>query len=165
LPSGKTVQGGTQAQSIAYSLDDGFTFRTYDKANPVIPLPPPQYADQYENHRDPFIFWYAPGKQWVAVTSLAALHKLLIWTSPNLKDWMNVSEFGPVNAVGGVWECPSIFPLTLNGATKWIAMIGLNPGGPPEVLGSGMYTWDCNSQKRSVKFLHIATLACYVVLH
>lgn len=45
-----------------------------------------------------------------------------------------------MNAVGGVWECPAIFPLALDGneaETKWVAQIGLNPGGPPGVVGSG----------------------------
>lgn len=45
-----------------------------------------------------------------------------------------------MNAVGGVWECPSIFPLALDGneaETKWVVQIGLNPGGPPGVVGSG----------------------------
>lgn len=45
-----------------------------------------------------------------------------------------------MNAVGGVWECPSFFPLALDGneaQTKWVVQIGLNPGGPPGVVGSG----------------------------
>ena len=65
---------------------------------------------------------------------------MLIYTSPNLKDWTFASEFGPMNAVGGVWECPGIFPLALDGnaeQTKWVVQIGLNPGGPPGVVGSG----------------------------
>ncbi|KAH8197447.1 hypothetical protein TruAng_008378 [Truncatella angustata] len=140
LTSGKSVEGGTQAQSIAYSLDEGMKWTTYDLANPVIPLPPTPYEDQYENIRDPFVFWYHPGQKWVLVMSLAALHKLLIYTSSNLKDWTHISEFGPINAVGGVWECPSIFPLPLDGDEtniKWVAQIGLNPGGPPGTTGSG----------------------------
>ncbi|KAK4893445.1 hypothetical protein LTR27_008127 [Elasticomyces elasticus] len=137
LPSGKTVKAGTQAQSIAYSLDDGYTWQTSDECNPVIALPPAQYADEYKNHRDPFVFWYAPDRKWVAVTVLAWLHKMLIWTSPNLKEWTFASEFGPVNATGGEWECPSMFPLPLNDVEKWVAIIGLNPGGPSGVLGSG----------------------------
>ncbi|KAI0142991.1 exoinulinase [Xylariaceae sp. FL1272] len=140
LPSGKSVEGGTQAQSIAYSLDEGMTWTTYDTGNPVIPIPPTPYEDQFKDFRDPFIFWYEPGEHWVAVTSLAALHKLLIWNSANLKEWTLVSEFGPSHAVGGVWECPSIFPLALDGDEaniKWVAQIGLNPGGPPGTTGSG----------------------------
>ena len=140
LPSGKTVQANQQSQSIAYSLDEGQTWTTYDTANPVINNPPPKYADQFLNFRDPFVFWHAESGKWVVVLSLAALHKLVIYTSPDLKHWTHVSEFGPVNAADGVWECPSIFPLPLDGNTnntKWVAQIGLNPGGPPGTVGSG----------------------------
>ncbi|KAK4143406.1 glycosyl hydrolase [Dichotomopilus funicola] len=140
LPSGKSVNGGQQAQSIAYSLDDGTTWTTYDAANPVILNPPAPYADQWRDFRDPFVFWHEPTQKWVSVISLAQLHKLLFYTSPNLKDWTLASEFGPMNAVGGVWECPGIFSLALDGdaaQTKWVVQIGLNPGGPPGVVGSG----------------------------
>ncbi|KAL2837490.1 glycosyl hydrolase family protein [Aspergillus pseudoustus] len=140
LPSGKSVNGGQQAQSIAYSLDEGMTWTTYDAANPVVLNPPAPYADQWRDFRDPFVFWHEPTERWVSVISLAQLHKLLIYTSPNLREWTYTSEFGPMNAVGGVWECPSMFPLALNGneaETKWVLQIGLNPGGPPGVIGSG----------------------------
>ncbi|KAI1154132.1 exoinulinase [Nemania diffusa] len=140
LPSGKSVTGAQQAQSIAYSLDDGYTWTTYDAANPVIPTPPTPYEDQWRDFRDPFVFWHDATKKWISVISVAQLHKLLIYTSSNLKEWTLASEFGPVNAVGGVWECPSIVPLPLDGDEtniKWVAQIGLNPGGPPGVTGSG----------------------------
>ncbi|RYP04633.1 hypothetical protein DL764_004324 [Monosporascus ibericus] len=139
LPSGKSVLANQQSQSIAYSLDEGITWTTYDAANPVILNPPAKYADQILEFRDPGVFWHNPSGKWVAVVSLAKLHKLLIYTSANLKEWDQVSEFGPANAVGGVWECPSLFPLPLDGDgdLKWIAQIGLNPGGPPGTPGSG----------------------------
>jgi len=134
------VNGGQQAQSIAYSLDEGTTWTTYDAANPVIPIPPAPYADQWRDFRDPFVFWHQPTQKWVSLIALAQLHKLLVYTSPNLKDWTYTSEFGPMNAVGGVWECPGLFPLALDGNeanTKWVLQVGLNPGGPPGVVGSG----------------------------
>lgn len=140
MPSGKTVQTNQQAQSIAYSLDDGMTWTAYDAANPVISDPPAPYSDQFLNFRDPNIFWHKPTKNWIAVLSLAELHKLLIYKSKDLKNWTLASEFGPVNAVGGVWECPNLFPLSVDGDNdnvKWVAMIGLNPGGPPGTIGSG----------------------------
>ena len=139
LPSGKSVEANQQAQSVAYSLDGGMTWTTHDSANPVILSPPEQYADQILEFRDPAVFWHEVSHRWVSVLSLAKLHKLLIYTSTNLKDWKHVSEFGPVNAVDGVWECPSIFPLPLDkgGDLKWVAQIGLNPGGPPGTPGSG----------------------------
>ncbi|SPO01682.1 related to exoinulinase InuD [Cephalotrichum gorgonifer] len=139
LPSGKSVQANQQSQSIAYSLDEGITWTTFDAGNPVIHEPPAEYADQVLEFRDPAVFWHGPSGKWVAVVSLTKVHKLLIYTSDNLRDWDQVSEFGPVNAVGGLWECPSLFPLPLDGdeGEKWVAQIGLNPGGPPGTPGSG----------------------------
>ncbi|CAI7650348.1 unnamed protein product [Penicillium viridicatum] len=139
LPSGKHVRTNQQAQSIAYSLDKGMTWTTYDAANPVILDPPAPYQDQFPEFRDPSVFWHEDTERWVAVISLAKLHKVLIYTSHDLKKWDLASEFGPANAVGGVWECPSIFPLSLDGgeSQKWILMLGLNPGGPPGTVGSG----------------------------
>ncbi|PYI11236.1 exoinulinase [Aspergillus sclerotiicarbonarius CBS 121057] len=139
LASGQTVQEDQQSQSIAYSLDDGLTWTTYDAANPVIPNPPAPYQAQYQNFRDPFVFWHDESEKWVVVTSLADLHKLVIYTSDNLKNWTLASEFGPYNAQGGVWECPGLFKLPLDGgkATKWVITGGLNPGGPPGTVGSG----------------------------
>ncbi|KAJ9659600.1 hypothetical protein H2198_003013 [Neophaeococcomyces mojaviensis] len=131
LPNNQTVRGGTQAQSIAYSTDDGLTWTEY-AGNPVLPLPPSPYEDQWRDFRDPFIFWHEQGHHWVMVVSLPQLHKLLIYTSKNLTQWEHVSEFGPANAVGGVWECPNLFPLPLDGKKsniKWVLMMGINPGG------------------------------------
>ncbi|KAI9043126.1 glycoside hydrolase family 32 protein [Aspergillus affinis] len=138
LPSGKHVRANQQSQSIAYSLDKGMTWVPYDAGNPVILNPPAPYQDQFLEFRDPSVFWHKDTQQWVAVISLAKLHKVLIYTSHNLKEWDLASEFGPANAVGGVWECPSIFPLPLDGGPeKWVLMLGLNPGGPPGTIGSG----------------------------
>jgi len=140
LPSGKTISKDQQSQSIAYSLDDGLTWTTYDSQNPVIQLPPAQYlsADTKNNFRDPAVFWHDGRQHWVMVLALPNVHKLLIYTSKDLKSWTQVSDFGPANAVSGQWECPGIFPLPVDGDkknVKWVAQIGLNPGGPN--IGSG----------------------------
>jgi len=106
----------------------------------VILEPPATYIDQHQEFRDPNVFWHEPTGKWVLVLSLAKAHKLLIYTSDDLKNWSVVSEFGPYNAVGGVWECPSFFPLPVDGDesnVKWVVIIGLNPGGPPGTVGSG----------------------------
>jgi sucrose-6-phosphate hydrolase SacC (GH32 family) len=140
LPSGKEVKTNQQAQSIAYSLDEGQTWTTYDIANPVISDPPTNYADQCLEFRDPFVFWHEETSKWVVILALAVLRKLVIYTSPDLKEWTYQSEFGPVNAVGGVWECPAMFTLKVDGDAdnvKWVVQIGLNPGGPPGTVGSG----------------------------
>ncbi|KAL3477941.1 glycosyl hydrolase family protein [Aspergillus californicus] len=140
LPSGKRVQKNQQSQSIAYSLDEGMTWTTHDAVNPVILEPPAAYSDQLFNFRDPYVFWHDPTKKWIAVLSLPVLHKLLIYTSRDLTDWALANEFGPVNAVGGAWECPNLFPLPVDGNdanVKWVVVVGLNPGGPPGTIGSG----------------------------
>ncbi|KAL2826961.1 glycosyl hydrolase [Aspergillus cavernicola] len=140
LPSGKHVRENQQSQGIAYSQDQGTTWTTYDEANPVILEPPAPYQDQYMEFRDPFVFWHEATDKWVLVLALSKAHKLLIYTSNDLKSWSFTSEFGPYNAVGGVWECPSFFPLPVDGDEsnlKWVANIGLNPGGPPGTVGSG----------------------------
>nr|WP_311768348.1 GH32 C-terminal domain-containing protein [Serratia fonticola] len=137
LANGKTIEEGTQAQSIAYSLDKGRTWRLYAN-NPVLPLPPAGYEEQFREFRDPKMFWYEPEKKWVMVAVLATEHKAVLYSSKNLLEWQFMSEFGPANATAGVWECPDLFELPVDGDpanTKWVMIINLNPGGP--VGGSG----------------------------
>jgi fructan beta-fructosidase len=59
-------------------------------------------------------------------------HKVLLYKSTNLKDWTALSEFGPANATGGLWECPDLFPLAVDGDpnnVKWVMVVNINPGG------------------------------------
>ncbi|RAL14360.1 glycoside hydrolase family 32 protein [Aspergillus homomorphus CBS 101889] len=141
LPSGQNVQANQQAQSIAYSLDNGTTWTPWDAGNPVIPTPPAPYSTQdTQEFRDPFVFFHEPTNKWIAAVSLATQHKIAIYTSDNLKTWTQTSTFGPFNAVAGVWECPNLFPLQLDddpAQIKWVAQISVNPGGPPGTVGSG----------------------------
>jgi fructan beta-fructosidase len=111
-----------QNQSIAYSLDNGITWTKYS-GNPVLKNP------GIRDFRDPKVMWYAPGKKWVM--TLATLDHITFFTSPDLKQWTKESEFGKgTGAHGGVWECPDLFPLQLDGKTYWILIGNLNPGGP-----------------------------------
>ncbi|KRE71221.1 GH32 C-terminal domain-containing protein [Arthrobacter sp. Soil762] len=118
---------GLQAQSLAYSLDDGQTWTKYD-ANPVL-------NRNSANFRDPKVFWYSTpdgGGYWVMSAVEAADHKVLLYKSGNLKDWTLLSEFGPANATGGLWECPDLFPLAVDGDPaniKWVMVVNINPGG------------------------------------
>ena len=132
LDNGKTIAAGTQAQSIAYSLDKGRTWTQYED-NPVIPLPPAGYESQFKEFRDPKIFWYAPENKWIMVAVIATQHKAVFYSSTDLRNWNFMSEFGPENAVGGVWECPDLFELPVDGDSnnkKWVMVININPGGP-----------------------------------
>lgn len=117
---------GLQAQSLAYSLDDGQTWTKYS-ADPVL-------NRNSANFRDPKVFWYstAEGGYWVMAAVEALDHKVLLYKSINLKDWTALSEFGPANATGGLWECPDLFPLAVDGDpnnVKWVMVVNINPGG------------------------------------
>jgi levanase/fructan beta-fructosidase len=59
--------------------------------------------------------------------------QVVLYKSYDLKDWEFLSTFGPANATGGVWECPDLFPLPLDGDPenlRWVLTVNLNPGGP-----------------------------------
>ena len=111
-----------QNQSLAYSLDAGKTWTKY-AGNPVLKNP------GIQDFRDPKVSWHEASKKWVM--TLATKDRITFFASPNLKDWSKLSEFGEkLGAHGGVWECPDLFPLALNGKTYWVLIVNLNPGGP-----------------------------------
>ena len=58
--------------------------------------------------------------------------KLVLYKSFDLKSWEYLSTFGPANATGGVWECPDLFELPVDGDagnTRWVLVVNLSPGG------------------------------------
>ncbi|WP_308492710.1 glycoside hydrolase family 32 protein [Microbacterium terrisoli] len=117
---------GRQAQSLAYSTDGGMTWTRY-AGNPVLDRGSSDF-------RDPKVFRYtgSGGSYWVMVAVEAADHQVLLYRSDDLKRWTYLSSYGPAGAVGGVWECPDLFPLNLDGDAeerRWVLLISLNPGG------------------------------------
>lgn len=113
-----------QTQGIAYSLNDGRSWEKYQD-NPVLENP------GIKDFRDPKVMWYDEGKKWVM--SLAVKDKISFYSSRNLKDWEHDSDFGEnLGAQGGVWECPDLFPLQVEGSdeVKWVLLVSINPGGP-----------------------------------
>ena len=119
-----SARPGSQAQSLAYSTDRGRTWTKY-AGNPVLDIGSGEF-------RDPKVFWYAPSNQWIMAVVLATEHRVSFYASKNLKDWTHLSDFGPANAVGGVWEVPDLFQLPVDGnrkKTKWVLVVNINPGG------------------------------------
>ena len=113
-----------QTQGLAWSNDRGRTWTKF-AGNPVIPNP------GLRDFRDTKVIWHEASQQWVMV--LAAGDRVRLFTSPNLKAWTQVSEFGSdVAAHGGVWECPDLFPIRIEGTseTRWVLLLSINPGGP-----------------------------------
>ena len=122
-PNGeKAGKDNFQNESLAYSLNNGNTWTKYS-GNPVLKNP------GIKDFRDPKVMWYGQQKKWVM--TLATKDHITFYSSPNLKTWTKESEFGKESgAHGGVWECPDLFPLKLNGKVYWILIVNLNPGGP-----------------------------------
>lgn len=63
---------------------------------------------------------------------LAAGDRILIYTSKNLKQWTYASEFGQgQGSHGGVWECPDLFELPVDGnpnQKKWVMQVSVGNG-------------------------------------
>ena len=113
-----------QTQNLAYSLDDGRTWMKY-KGNPVLDL---HLAD----FRDPSVTWDENAHHWVMAVSLPKEHKVRFYSSPNLKQWTLLSDFGPAGDTAGDWECPDLLriPSASGKESIWALKVGLNPGAP-----------------------------------
>ena len=125
-----------QTQGIAYSLDKGRTWTVYD-GNPVIPNP------GIKDFRDPKVIWHEESEKWVMV--FAAGDCIKFYTSPNLIDWQFESDYGmEEGAHGGVWECPDIFKLRIEGEDreKWVLLVSINPGAPNGGSGTQYFVGD-----------------------
>lgn len=118
-----TSAAESQVQSMAYSLDNGNSFIKYS-GNPIL-------TSSARDFRDPKVIWHSSSKKWIMV--LAAGQEMQFYSSPNLKDWSYQSSFGKnQGAHGGVWECPDLFELNIEGSdiSKWVLLCNINPGGP-----------------------------------
>jgi fructan beta-fructosidase len=120
----KTGSNTFQSQAIAFSLDKGRTWTKYS-GNPVLKNP------GNRDFRDPKMFWHPQTKKWDVI--LAAHDRVQIYSSPDMKKWTFESEFGMgIGEHGGVWECPDLFPVKVEGTEihKWVMLVSINPGGP-----------------------------------
>jgi Beta-fructosidases (levanase/invertase) len=123
-----TSAGGyheVQAQALAFSLDDGMTWTKYD-GNPVLDRESLEF-------RDPKVFRYGTGDSahWVMVAVEATQRQVLLYRSDDLKEWTYLSSYGPAGATAGVWECPDLFPLAVDGDpddVRWVLVISLSHG-------------------------------------
>jgi levanase/fructan beta-fructosidase len=113
-----------QSQCIARSADNGRTFVKYEN-NPVL-------DENKKDFRDPKVFRYQD--HWVMCVAQPHDHQISLYSSNDLVNWKHLSDFGPAAAVDGVWECPDLFPLTMDGKEFWVLIVSLNPGG---LHGSG----------------------------
>ncbi|MFD1775872.1 glycoside hydrolase family 32 protein [Paenibacillus rhizophilus] len=124
--------GPRQRQSLAFSTDKGRTWTMYE-GNPVLE------DERHIDYRDPKVFWDGERERWAMV--LAAGQRVLFYHSPDLIHWSFGSEFGTSEGShDGVWECPDLFKLPVEGRgdeSKWVLIVSI---GPNEALAEGSRT-------------------------
>ena len=153
-----TSAGQSQTQSMAYSTDNGMTFKKYSD-NPILTSSLPDF-------RDPKVLWNDEASHWNLI--LAAGQQMNIYSSKNLKDWKFESSFGEgYGNHGGVWECPDLLKM----GDKWLLICNINPGGPfggsatQYFVGSfDGHKFTCNSKPEVTKWMdygkdHYATVS------
>lgn len=113
-----------ETQHIAYSYDGGYKFIKYAD-NPVIDSNSTQF-------RDPKVFWYPQTERWVMVIAFPIDFEVGIYTSPNLIDWTNESNFTRYGVTGLQYECPNLVAMPIDGSDElaWVLLISINPGAP-----------------------------------
>ena len=113
-----------QSQCMARSADGGRTFVRYEE-NPVL-------DEGKKDFRDPKVFRFQD--YWIMCVAQPLDRQISFYKSEDLINWEHLSNFGPAAAVAGIWECPDLFPLNLDGEEIWVLLVSLNPGG---LYGSG----------------------------
>ena len=112
-----THHGEYEQQSIAFS-DDRIRFTPY-AGNPVIP------NTTKKDFRDPKAFWNEQKDCWSVV--IAAGDHVEFHASKDLIHWYKTGEFGAKeNKLGGIFECPDVFPLNApDGTTIWVLIASM----------------------------------------
>lgn len=140
--TGHHTNQARQDQRIAYSTDRGRTWTSYS-GNPVLDIDTAEF-------RDPKVFWHAPTRCWMMVIALPTDRKVAFYTSPDLKQWTLAGDFGPAGSTEGLWECPDLFPLPVDGdikQTKWVLLVNVNPGAPAGGSGCQYFIGTFNGER------------------
>ncbi|MEH7503999.1 GH32 C-terminal domain-containing protein [Neobacillus drentensis] len=127
---------GNQRIGLAYSFDQGRTWK-YSTERPIVIENPGKNGEDPGgwDFRDPKVVRDDANNRWIMVVSGG--DHIRFFTSTNLIDWKLTDNFGYGNYVrGGVWECPDLFELQVDGSgeKKWVLMI--STGANPKTIGS-----------------------------
>ena len=71
------------------------------------------------------------------VTVLADQRRVRLYGSPDLIRWAHLSDFGPAGSTVGEWECPDLFPLSVEGeqnSVRWVLKVDVGPRNLPHGL-------------------------------
>lgn len=117
-----TIPSSYQTQGISVSTDGTFDSLLYYPGNPVLE------KEGTQDFRDPTVFWDETAEHWVMAIALPVEKKISFYSSPDMKQWTWLSDFGPLGAQEGVWECPDLIRLTMeDGTEKWVLIVSVGP--------------------------------------
>jgi sucrose-6-phosphate hydrolase SacC (GH32 family) len=128
---------GAQAQALAFSQDRGDTWERY-AGNPVLDRGSREF-------RDPKVFRYGGGlapARWIMVAVEAVAREVLVYSSVNLREWKWESNLTLPTEHDGVWECPDLFALPIDGderGLRWVMVISTNTEDPADPQGSATH--------------------------
>lgn len=116
---------GNQRIGLAYSKDQGRTWE-YSKTRPMVIGNPGDNGGEPGgwDFRDPKVIRDNDNNRWVMVVSGG--DHIRFFASTNLLDWNLTDSWGYGDYVrGGVWECPDLLQLSVDGTSqkKWVLMI------------------------------------------
>lgn len=131
-----------ESQGLAWSLDHGMTWRKHP--GPVLPNP------GFKDFRDPKVFWHVPSRRWLM--ALACGDRVALYASTNLHQWQALSSFTAEGGAGeGVWECPDLFELPLQGVEpgrrRWVLLVSTTAGGPAGGSATRYFVGDFDGQR------------------
>lgn len=129
-------ENGNQRIGLAYSSDQGRTWN-YSTEQPIVIENPGKTGDNPGgwDFRDPKVVRDDVNNRWIMVVSGG--DHIRFFTSTNLIDWKLTDNFGYGDYIrGGVWECPDLFELQIEGTNekKWVLMV--STGANPKTQGS-----------------------------
>ena len=131
-----------QNQDLAYSNDRGRTWTKY-AGNPVLDI-------GAQDFRDPKVMWHEPTHRWVMTVAWPVQRKVRFYSSPDLKTWTHLSDFGPAGSTNGIWECPDLFPLRVadkRGVEKWTLIVNVGSGAPAGGSGCQYFVGNFDGQQ------------------
>ena len=137
-----THHGKTEQQSLAFS-EDGVNFTPYS-GNPVIK------NTALRDFRDPKVFRNEALGGWSMVVAAGpALH---FYHSSDLLEWEQTGAFGEKeNRLGGIFECPDLFPLPApGGGTLWVLTASMAPAGGGNCMQYFLGAFDGHTFRQTV---------------
>jgi fructan beta-fructosidase len=145
LYTGHHAADPLQTQNLAYSTDRGRSWVKYG-GNPVLDV-------GRKDFRDPRVFWHGPTGRWVMVVALPDERRVSFYASRNLSEWEYLSDFGPAGSTAGIWECPDLFEVPVEGTagSRWVLIVSVGDHAPAGGSGCQYFVGDFDGVRFTAK--------------